>query len=185
MKKIATATLLGAMFLSLSFVGLSSFTSHGDDSPPGEIKFTAVNDKMTANGTFDSWRITKFEMANGIESAAIAIEVDLSSINTGMADLDGDLQSGDFFNVAKFPKCTATTGKITKSETGYSTTMTLEMNGMKAEANCNFKVVSEKPLKVEGKIDYNRNMNKIGDTSKGAFYGLLPEVTVEFTATLN
>lgn len=40
------------------------------------------------------------------QSGTVEVEIDMSSVQTGVSDLDGHLKGGDFFDVAKFPKAT-------------------------------------------------------------------------------
>lgn len=47
------------------------------------------------------------------KSGSIAVSIDVSSIDTGLADLEKHLQSEDFFDVAKYPVITFNSKKLT------------------------------------------------------------------------
>jgi polyisoprenoid-binding protein YceI len=84
----------------------------------------------------------KFEKVSGtvtlaggkIEGGRIVVEVDMSTVKTEDAHLDGHLKSPDFFDVAKFPKATFTSTEIKPGgDKGATHTITgeLEMHGEK------------------------------------------------------
>ena len=56
--------------------------------------------------------------------------VDVTTVDTGVAQRDGHLKSPDFFDVAKFPTMTFVSKKITSSGDGYHITGDLTMHGV-------------------------------------------------------
>ncbi len=54
-------------------------------------------------GRFDAWRGTLELDAGDPTRARVAVEIDATSIGTGVADRDAHLRSADFFDVERFP----------------------------------------------------------------------------------
>jgi polyisoprenoid-binding protein YceI len=55
-----------------------------------------------AKGSFGAYKITAETNGSDFENAKIELEIEVDSINTGVADRDGHLKSADFFDVANF-----------------------------------------------------------------------------------
>ena len=55
-------------------------------------------------GTFARWSGTVHVPDGDFSKATVAVTVDASSIETGVADRDGHLKSPDFFDVAQYPE---------------------------------------------------------------------------------
>lgn len=84
-----------------------------------EIGFTVRHIMSKVRGKFETFEGT-LVTAENITDSTVSVEVDLSSINTGTADRDNHLRSGDFFNVEESPKMTFTsTGVKATSDTDY------------------------------------------------------------------
>ena len=55
-------------------------------------------------GTFGRWSGTIHVPDGDFSKATVAVTIDASSIDTGVADRDGHLKSPDFFDVAQYPE---------------------------------------------------------------------------------
>jgi polyisoprenoid-binding protein YceI len=55
-------------------------------------------------GSFTRWSGTVQVPDGDFSKATVAVGIDASSIDTGVADRDGHLKSADFFDVAKYPE---------------------------------------------------------------------------------
>src|SRR5713101_9553199 len=55
-------------------------------------------------GTFARWSGTVQVPDGDFSKATVAVTIDASSIDTGVADRDGHLKSPDFFDVAQYPE---------------------------------------------------------------------------------
>lgn len=97
----------------ISFVGGSSIVDH-------EGKFTEFSADVTLDPT---------EPAN-LEKASISATVDLTSVKTDSAGLDGHLQKADFFNTASGATATFASTKIEHEDgTHYNVTGDLTVKG--------------------------------------------------------
>lgn len=87
-----------------------------------EIGFTVRHLMSKVRGKFETFE-GSLVTADDITASTVNVTVDLASINTGTADRDNHLRSGDFFDVETHPKMTfASTGVVAKSDTEYVVT---------------------------------------------------------------
>src|SRR5690242_20333772 len=70
-----------------------------------EIGFTVRHLMSKVRGKFDTFEGTVVS-ADDVTASTVEVSVDLSSINTGTADRDAHLRSGDFFEVDAYPSMT-------------------------------------------------------------------------------
>jgi len=70
-----------------------------------EIGFTVRHLMSKVRGKFDTFEGTVVS-AEDVTASTVEVSVDLSSINTGTADRDAHLRSGDFFEVDTYPSMT-------------------------------------------------------------------------------
>lgn len=75
---------------------------------PGKIEFRAENRDHKAVGTFHQWRFKHLVVPpdGDFEKGEAILEIDLASIDTGIARRDDHLRNPDFFDVDNFPKGT-------------------------------------------------------------------------------
>ncbi|EFQ83678.1 YceI-like domain protein [Aeromicrobium marinum DSM 15272] len=84
-----------------------------------EVGFTVRHLMSKVRGTFETVEGT-LVTADDVTASTVSVTVDLSSINTGTADRDNHLRSGDFFDVETHPKMVFTTTGVTqKSDTDF------------------------------------------------------------------
>lgn len=87
-----------------------------------EIGFAVRHIMSKVRGKFEKFEGT-LVTADDITASTVNVTVDLSSINTGTADRDNHLRSGDFFNVETTPTMTfVSTGVVQKSDTDFAVT---------------------------------------------------------------
>ena len=68
-----------------------------------EIGFAVRHIMSKVRGKFETFE-GALVTAEDITASTVSVSVDLSSINTGTADRDNHLRSGDFFNVETNPR---------------------------------------------------------------------------------
>jgi len=101
--------------LSLCFAGMVSAAPTKPAIPVGKYEVDASHSKVgfevnhlvisIVDGKFNTFT-TNFEIAEKIENSKITAEIDMNSIDTGMAKRDEHLKSAEFFDSQKFPKMT-------------------------------------------------------------------------------
>jgi len=70
-----------------------------------EIGFSVRHLMSKVRGKFETFS-SSLTTADDITASGVEVEVELSSVNTGTADRDNHLRSGDFFSVETTPKMT-------------------------------------------------------------------------------
>lgn len=100
---------------------------------------------------------------NGATASGINFDIDLGSVKTDQAKLDGHLKTPDFFDVAKFPKATFTSSSITPGATpnDYTIAGTLDLHGVKKEVTFPAKVEST-PAGVHAAASFSINRKDWG-----------------------
>ncbi|TXJ04608.1 MAG: polyisoprenoid-binding protein [Aeromicrobium sp.] len=95
-----------------------------------EIGFSVRHIMSKVRGKFETFEGT-LVTADDITNSTVSVSVDLSSINTGTADRDNHLRSGDFFSIETHPTMTfATTGVAQNSDTDFVVTGDLTIKGI-------------------------------------------------------
>ncbi|MRJ78165.1 polyisoprenoid-binding protein [Aeromicrobium sp. SMF47] len=87
-----------------------------------EIGFTVRHLMSKVRGKFETFEGSIVTAENPADSS-VKVAIDLSSINTGTADRDAHLRSGDFFGVDTYPTMTFTsTGVVHKGDNEFVVT---------------------------------------------------------------
>ena len=79
-------------------------------------------------GQFSRWSGTVNVPGGDFAKASVAVTIDASSIETGVADRDGHLKSTDFFKDSN-SKMVGTVSKVEKAGSDYKVTVDLAFNG--------------------------------------------------------
>jgi polyisoprenoid-binding protein YceI len=100
------------------------------DTTHTEIGFTVRHLMSKVRGTFETFEGT-ITSADDITASTVNVSVDLASVNTGTADRDAHLRSGDFFNAEENPKMTfVSTSIVEKGEGEFVVTGDLTIKGV-------------------------------------------------------
>ena len=95
-----------------------------------EIGFTVRHLVSKVRGKFETFEGT-IVGAEDITASQVNVSVDLASVNTGTADRDAHLRSGDFFNAEENPKMTfVSTGIVNKGDNEFVVTGDLTIKGV-------------------------------------------------------
>src|SRR5713101_5474703 len=78
-----------------------------------KVEFVAAKVTRSHNGSFEQFAGTIDLVPNNIEGSRVTIDIDTGSVVTDEDALTAHLKTPDFFDVAKFPKATFVSTKIT------------------------------------------------------------------------
>jgi polyisoprenoid-binding protein YceI len=114
---------LVVLFILLASVVLSSVTRAQDFAgvPVFEISQTgstiefAVKASIAIAGTFDKWNATLTFKSPDVTTAALDVEIQAASVNTGSGLKDSKLKSADFFDVENNPLITFKSTKVVQT----------------------------------------------------------------------
>jgi polyisoprenoid-binding protein YceI len=179
--KLTTLALAG-LFSLVSTVALAK--KFELDPNHSYLAFTASTVIFDVEGRFTRYKV---QAAGDPETGAegqIRVEIDTKSIETGNKTRDKHLQSDDFFAVAKYPKITFTSKKITKDGNRLLVEGTLDLHGVQKELKVPFTISSGvngagvKEYAYKAEIPISRKDFGIGADSVAAKISLKDSVTL-------
>ena len=114
---------LVVLFILMASVVLSSVTQAQDSAgvPVFEISHTgstiqfAVKASIAIAGTFDKWNATLTFKSPDVTTAALDVEIQAASVDTGSGLKDSKLKSADFFDVENNPLITFKSTKVVQT----------------------------------------------------------------------
>jgi polyisoprenoid-binding protein YceI len=179
--------------IALVLLALSIATPAPGSAPDhSSIGFTASNLFSTARGTFHSWRVTNSSVSlEDLARSFVEVEVDLSSVDTGIERRDDHLRDPDFFEVETYPVANVRAHSIERETTDgsgparYTAKFDVDLHGVRRTLEGSFVVASESPFTVEGSIVLNRlDFGVGGPESIWNPMSITEEVPVSFRLTL-
>ncbi len=101
------------------------------DTAHSRLGFVARHAMVTkVRGAFGDWSGTaQIDTANPAASS-VRLAIRTASVDTGVADRDGHLRSGDFFDVEQFPEMTFVSTAVTRDGDEWSITGDLTIKGV-------------------------------------------------------
>jgi polyisoprenoid-binding protein YceI len=140
-----------------------------DAMAPGKIEFVGVNFFSTANGTFHRWRVieSRFDVDAVDESYAV-VEVDLSSVDTGIERRDEHLRTADFFDIENHPVATVRAHSLVakgESEAGnpiFDVVFDIDLHGVERMVPGEVEILDRAPPLLEGRLVVNRLDFEVG-----------------------
>lgn len=142
-----------------------------------------VGSKVTGkhDGGFNKFSGTIDLVNNKVEESQVAVDLEMSSVFTDADGLTKHLQTGDFFEVEKFPKSTFVSTKIeadkAKGADNYSVTGDLEMRGVKKSITFPAKIVVA-PTEVTVDAEFSINRKDFGIVYAGKADDLIRDEVV-------
>lgn len=132
MTSVRVAGWAAAVALALSAVAMSAQTKDWKiDAAHSEADFSIKHMAIsTVHGTFRGVSgVIKYDPADVVKSGVEA-SIDVTSVDTGVAQRDNHLKSPDFFDVSKFPTMTFKSTSVTKAGDHYDVTGDLTLHGV-------------------------------------------------------
>lgn len=105
------------------------------DNIHSEVEFSVKHMMVTkVKGTFNEYSVEiDTDSMDNFENATLTASANAATINTGVGDRDGHLQSEDFFDSEKYPTITFTSNNIEKSGDSYKVTGDLTIRDVTKE----------------------------------------------------
>ena len=98
-----------------------------------KVEFLAAKVTRSHQGSFKQFAGTIDFVPNDIDSSRVTIDIDTASVLTDEPDLTAHLKTPDFFDVARYPRATFVSTKITPNEASGMKTVTgnFDLHGVK------------------------------------------------------
>lgn len=165
------------------------------DAAHAEVGFSVSHMVVSeVEGEFKSYSGKVLLDEKDLTKSSLEFSADIASIDTGVADRDKHLRSGDFFDAEKHPKLSFKSKKITKAGKGYKIKGDLTIRGVTKEVTLDATLSDAvtnpwgkqvRGAKISGKInrnDFGVSWNKSLDKG-GLVVG--EEVAIEIKLELN
>jgi len=147
----------------------STEPKEGARNAPGSIEFVGRNMLVKAQGTFHRWSFRRVEVdRQHPERSVVEVEIDISSIDTGIERRDDHLRSADFFDVDRFPTATIVVDSVAadgEGESGhprYRASFHVRLRDVEKPPEGHFEAVELSPPRVEGDLVLNRSDFGVG-----------------------
>lgn len=175
MKKIVLSL---ATLLALTAVFAFSVANNWSIKNDYSIKFSGED----ASGIFKTFTGSIVFNEKDLAASRFSVTIDVKSINTGNGMQNKHATGAEWFDAAKYPQIIFNSTKIAKTATGWQTTGTLEMRGVKKEITIPFAFVPKGNEAVfSGTFTVNRNDFGIGKPASGSAGVIKIEVYVPVT----
>jgi polyisoprenoid-binding protein YceI len=138
-----------------------------EEAPPDAILFTARNLIATAHGEFHRWRVRRASIdEEHPERSVVEVEVDLASVDTGIARRDEHLRTADFFDVERFPTALVTLEGfrrgVGQDADRFTADVTLDLHGVTRRFPMEFAIVDRDKRRIQGEVTLRRTDFGIG-----------------------
>lgn len=149
------------------------------------LGFTATWSENAIEGRFKTWTADILFSPEALDRSKLTVAIDTASVDTGDAQRDQSLPSGDFFDTAEHPKATFTAAKFRKTGEGkFVADGTLDLRGVKKPLSLPF------TLKIDGDTATARGVTTLDRTTFGVGQGewastdeIAAKVKVSFSLT--
>lgn len=130
------------------------------------LGFSATWSENAIEGRFKTWTADILFSPEALDRSKLTVAIDTASVDTGDAQRDQSLPSGDFFDTAEHPKATFTAAKFRKTGEGkFVADGTLDLRGVKKPLSLPF------TLKIDGDTATARGVTTLDRTTFGVGQG--------------
>lgn len=130
------------------------------------LGFSATWSENAIEGRFKTWTADILFSPEALDRSKLTVAIDTASVDTGDAQRDQSLPSGDFFDTAEHPKATFTAAKFRKTGEGkFVADGTLDLRGVKKPLSLPFS------LKIDGDTATARGVTTLDRTTFGVGQG--------------
>ncbi len=158
------------------------------DNMHSKISFEINHFFTPVEGFFNDYKgELKFDPTD-LEGSSVNFTVQVASVKTDSDKRDKHLQSGDFFNAAKYPEMKFSSTSISKTDDGFVATGKLTIRDVTKSVKVPFKVLGQgsHPMKkgveiiaIKAGLKINRNEYGVGSGSWAATAVVGDEVTIK------
>ena len=128
MKRLALVTGILALAAPLALAQTSTWTS---DPQHSEVDFSIRHMSVSnIHGRIGGVAATILMNQADVAKSSVTATIDVSTIDTGVAQRDTHLKTADFFDVAKFPTATFTSTRVAKNASGVAVTGNFTLHGI-------------------------------------------------------
>ena len=165
--------LLGLATLLVGYVAVAPRPALAQDAGADSIVVLAKHTEAKPNDPvqvkFEKFKVTKAKFdPKKVEGGKATIEIDATSLKSGIDKRDGHLNTPDFLDTKKFPKITVDIDKV-KKKAGktYSAEATVKFRDITKKYPVTFAVTDQKAdsIRIKGEAKFNRNDFKVGKDS--------------------
>jgi len=165
-----------SIVLVLLFLFPMAFQAQNVNTEKSKVHFK-INNIVFSNvkGTFKEMTGTLDIDPENLSASTIHVCLAAKSVNTGNEKRDADLRSEDFFYVENNPNICFVSSKISRSETGYTTTGKLTMLGVSRDVSIPF---TYKDNTFIGAFKINRTDYHLGENENPFVIGEMVKLTI-------
>ena len=179
-----------AVVLGAAFVAMPTVADDIEAVPESSdrLEFVGENLLMKANGMFHEWRVIESAVdPDAIDDAFAVVEVELTSLDTGIEARDEHLRNPDFFEVETYPIATVRVHSPRPIEDPealhprFAVQFDIDLHGVQKTLDGEIVLMGSSPLVVEGGLTINRMEFGVGP-KPGFWSPMVPkaEIPVRF-----
>jgi polyisoprenoid-binding protein YceI len=184
---LVSTALLGCALLVVPAVAEDIEAIVSSSGPPGTLEFVGKNLIMAAKGTFHEWRVVESSVdMDAIDDAFVLVEVELSSVDTGIERRDDHLRNSDFFEVETYPVATVRihSPRIIEDENREPSRFTVQfdvnLHGVEKTLDGEIVLIGTDPLIFEGNLTIDRMEFGVGP-KPGFWSPMVPKAEIPVT----
>lgn len=122
--------LLGSIAM-LSPLALAQTSTWVPDKAHSEVDFAILHMSLAkVHGRFGNIGGSVVFNESDITKSTVNVTIDVSTVDTGVAQRDGDLKSANYFDVSQFPTATFVSTSVSKTATGLTINGNLTLHGV-------------------------------------------------------